>query len=190
MSKLEQILQALPQTQCELCQHPGCKPYAEAIIAGKDSIDKCHPGGEQSLRAIGKILNTDVAPYLESVRARTTKASTIIIDPVKCIGCTKCIQACPVDAIVGTAKANHVVIESECTGCNLCLPVCPVDCMHEQPVAQYLAHQLVANYRRQRFEKRNQRLEQAKQASKAKHKSNKSLISERLQQLKAKDGHG
>lgn len=183
MSKLEQILNALPQTQCGLCQHSGCTPYAKALIEGTDTIDKCHPGGEKTLSELAAILEISAKPYIKTVKERTVKTSTVIIDSKTCIGCTKCIQVCPVDAIIGTSKANHIVIESECTGCNLCLPACPVDCMHEQASSSISAKKLVANYRRQRFEARNNRIEQTKSASKILHKNNKTLVKQRLHNL-------
>lgn len=183
MSKLEQLLQVLPQTQCGLCQHTGCKPYAKALLNGTDTIDKCHPGGLETLNNLGKILAIDPKPYTKTVAKRTITNSAIYIDQSTCIGCTKCIQACPVDAIIGTAKANHIVITSECTGCNLCLPVCPVDCMHEKTKAADTNPVAIASYRRSRYEQRNQRLMQLSQTQKNQHKNNKDLIKQRLKTL-------
>lgn len=186
MNKLESILSILPQTQCGLCNHSGCKPYAKALIAKQDTIDKCHPGGEETLSQLGEILNIQTEQYTENVRNRKIKKSTIYIDPTRCIGCTKCIQVCPVDAIVGTAKANHIVIESECTGCNLCLPACPVDCMHEQSTIEISAKKLIAKYRRERHEARNKRISQEKNQLRQQHNANKNLVKQRLQKLTKK----
>lgn len=184
MNKLERILDILPQTQCGLCQHKGCKPYAEALVNEQDTIEKCHPGGVETLEHLGKILAKDPSPYLKEVRAREVKSSVVIIDEPACIGCTKCIQACPVDAIFGTAKANHVVIASECTGCNLCIPVCPVDCIHEVSVP---INKISNHYRRERYEQRQQRLATLGQAQKARHRSNKDRIRQKLAEIKNAD---
>lgn len=119
----------LPQTQCAECGFDGCRPYAEAIAAGRETIEKCPPGGTETLDALAKILNQDPAPYLNEVSANTRAPSFARVVEAECIGCTKCIQACPVDAIIGTGKLMHSVIEIECTGCELCVPACPTDCI-------------------------------------------------------------
>jgi len=122
----EQINGLLPQTQCGQCGYPGCKPYAEAI-AGGDKINKCPPGGESTIQALADLL--DVEPEsLDAVEGEVPPRVAYIRE-AECIGCTKCIQACPVDAIVGAAKQMHTVIVSECTGCDLCVEPCPVDCI-------------------------------------------------------------
>jgi H+/Na+-translocating ferredoxin:NAD+ oxidoreductase subunit B len=117
----------LPQTQCAQCGYPGCRPYAEAIVAG-DAINKCPPGGDDTIRALADLLGKDIVQPDESCGTAKAPALAIIREP-ECIGCTLCIQACPVDAIIGTQRMMHTVIESECTGCELCVAPCPVDCI-------------------------------------------------------------
>ena len=135
MVKAEAIDALLPQTQCRECGHDGCMPYAEAISRGEDTIDKCKPGGERTLHALSSLLSLDPTQYLAQVISQTKLPSVVVIDPSSCIGCTKCIQACPVDAIIGARKQMHAVIEDICTGCDLCIPACPVDCIHPLPMA-------------------------------------------------------
>jgi len=119
----------LPQTQCTQCGFDGCRPYAEALARGESDINRCPPGGEAGMRALARLLGRPqkpIDPECGPVRDRPVVA---VIDESVCIGCTLCIQACPVDAIVGTGRMMHTVIESECTGCELCIPPCPVDCI-------------------------------------------------------------
>ncbi|MEE4245668.1 MAG: electron transport complex subunit RsxB [Kangiellaceae bacterium] len=129
---VEQIDNVLPQTQCGQCGYPGCRPYAEAIANG-DEINKCPPGGEAGVKALADLLGREVIPLDETLEEKTEQ-TVVVIREDECIGCTKCIQACPVDAIVGAAKFMHTVIESECTGCDLCIPPCPVDCIDIVPL--------------------------------------------------------
>jgi len=129
----EQINALLPQTQCGQCGYPGCKPYSEAIAAG-DKINKCPPGGEATIQALADLLHLEPEP-LDAVEGEKPKMVAFIRE-AECIGCTKCIQACPVDAIVGAAKLMHTVIISECTGCDLCVEPCPVDCIDMIPLDQ------------------------------------------------------
>lgn len=119
----------LPQTQCQECTYQGCMPYAKAIIAGEDTIDKCKPGGVDTLNALANLLDLDPSLYLKKVIEDYKSESIVKIDYQSCIGCTKCIQACPVDAIVGAAKSMHAVLVDRCTGCDLCISSCPVDCI-------------------------------------------------------------
>jgi Na+-translocating ferredoxin:NAD+ oxidoreductase subunit B len=130
---VDQIDAILPQTQCGQCGFPGCRPYAEAIAAGEADINQCPPGGETGIRALADLLGRDFVPLNEEHGEHKGKR-VALIDENLCIGCTLCIQACPVDAILGAAKQMHTVIESECTGCELCLPPCPVDCISMVPV--------------------------------------------------------
>ncbi len=124
----EQINNVLPQTQCGQCGYPGCKPYAEAIAKGEAPINQCPPGGEEGIRKLAELLDVEV---LELNPDNGVESEETVVEIVEedCIGCTKCIQVCPVDAIVGAAKLMHSVIANECTGCDLCIPACPVDCI-------------------------------------------------------------
>jgi Na+-translocating ferredoxin:NAD+ oxidoreductase subunit B len=128
---VEQIDALLPQTQCGQCGFPGCRPYAQAIAANETDINRCPPGGEATITALAHLLDRDPKP-LDPEREEKPKALAVI-DENRCIGCTLCIQACPVDAILGAAKQLHTVIAAECTGCELCVPPCPVDCIEMVP---------------------------------------------------------
>ena len=135
---VEQIDELLPQTQCGQCGFPGCRPYAESIANG-DVINKCPPGGQATINAIANLLDVP-APELDAEHGEESEVRTVaFIREEECIGCTKCIQACPVDAILGAAKLMHTVIADECTGCDLCVEPCPVDCIDMLPVAETIA---------------------------------------------------
>ena len=125
----EDIDAILPQTQCGLCGYAGCLPYARALITENAPPHLCPPGGIETLKEIGNLLRQDVSPYLASMLETEKKPAAAIIREQECIGCTKCIQVCPVDAIIGSAKNMHSIIRDECTGCELCVPACPVDCI-------------------------------------------------------------
>ncbi len=130
---VEQIDDLLPQTQCGQCGYPGCRPYAEAI-AGGDAINKCPPGGQATINALASLLDMP-APSLDAEHGEASDVKKVaFIREDECIGCTKCIQACPMDAILGAAKHMHTVIADECTGCDLCVEPCPVDCIDMVPV--------------------------------------------------------
>ena len=129
----DQIDALLPQTQCGQCSYAGCRPYAEAIAAGDAEINRCPPGGEATMIALAELLGRDPVPLEDEEAAEKPKAVAYIVEE-ECIGCTLCIQACPVDAIMGAAKQMHSVITDECTGCELCLPPCPVECIHMHPL--------------------------------------------------------
>ena len=131
---VEQINEILPQTQCGQCGYPGCRPYAEAIANG-EAINKCPPGGETGIQALADLLDLEVIPLDEEHGEQSVKKVAFIRE-AECIGCTKCLQACPVDAILGAAKQMHTVIASECTGCDLCVEPCPVDCIDMIPAEQ------------------------------------------------------
>ncbi len=135
---VEQIDSLLPQTQCGQCGYAGCRPYAEAIATGEADINQCPPGGDAGIRALADLLGRDVKPLSEEHGEEKPKA-VAIIDEQTCIGCTLCLQACPVDAIVGAAKQMHTVMESECTGCELCVEPCPVDCIAMVPLEEEIA---------------------------------------------------
>lgn len=126
---VEAINALLPQTQCQLCEYQGCKPYAEAIAAGKTSIDRCLPGGLPTLEALANMTGQSSQPYKKEMQKKSKPESIVTIKEEECIGCTKCINACPVDAIIGSSKQMHSIIEDICTGCDLCIPACPTDCI-------------------------------------------------------------
>lgn len=132
---VDQIEAVLPQTQCGQCSFPGCRPYAEAIAGGDADINQCPPGGQDGVNALAELLGVDAKPLNREFGEEKSKRLAVIIE-ADCIGCTKCIQACPVDAILGAAKQMHTVIATECTGCELCVDPCPVDCIIMQPIAQ------------------------------------------------------
>jgi len=125
---VEKINSILPQTQCGQCSFPGCRPYATAIANGEVDINQCPPGGETTIIALADLLGKEIKPLNPENGIEQVKRIAVI-DELNCIGCTLCIQACPVDAILGAAKLMHTVITAECTGCDLCLPPCPVDCI-------------------------------------------------------------
>ncbi|STY62632.1 electron transport complex subunit RsxB [Mannheimia haemolytica] len=127
---VDQIDALLPQSQCGQCGYPGCKPYAEAIANG-DSITKCVPGGQPLVVNLAELLGVEVPP-MEGMAEPEVKVAFVIED--LCIGCTKCIQACPVDAIIGTNKAMHTIIPDLCTGCELCVAPCPTNCIEMRPI--------------------------------------------------------
>jgi electron transport complex protein RnfB len=151
---VERIDALLPQTQCTRCGYPACRAYAEAIAIGEADLNQCPPGGEAGIVALAALLGRAPKP-LNPVNGVEKPREVALIDEAACIGCTKCIQACPVDAIVGASKFMHTVLVDECTGCDLCIPPCPVDCITMVPApddgrspparadhyrARYLAH--------------------------------------------------
>jgi electron transport complex protein RnfB len=125
----------LPQTQCTKCGYEGCRPYAAAIAQGEADINRCPPGGETGIQALAALLGTDPLP-LDTSRGMPGPLTLAVIDETHCIGCTLCIDACPVDAIVGTAKRMHTVVDALCTGCDLCVAPCPVDCIAMVPAGR------------------------------------------------------
>jgi len=160
----DRIDDLLPQTQCEQCGFHGCRPYAEAIAAGDAGIDRCPPGGATGIARLAALLDRPIVPLdpTHGVEKSRTLARVVEAD---CIGCTKCIQACPVDAIVGSSKLMHTVIADLCTGCELCVPACPVDCITLDPMplaqADDRAH---ADAARSRFQRRERRLARERDA--------------------------
>lgn len=126
------IEDVLPQTQCRKCGYDGCAPYAEAIVVANASIDLCPPGGDATRRTLAQLLGRDTALRTDGTHDETRRVA-VIIEP-DCIGCTKCIQACPVDAIIGASGRMHTVVARWCTGCDLCVPVCPTDCIDMRPI--------------------------------------------------------
>ena len=138
MKSVKEIDALLPQTQCGECGFSGCLPYAESLAQGLAPINKCPPGGVKTLKALGHALHQKAAPFISDMLQKTRQPTLAFIKEEECIGCTKCIKACPVDAIVGHAKSMHTVIAHECTGCGLCVAPCPVDCIAMIPVTQAL----------------------------------------------------
>lgn len=128
---VEQVNELLPQTQCAQCGYPGCRPYATAIVDEHAAINLCPPGGESTIRHLADLLGRDIIPLAE---APVPEPMVAVIDESRCIGCTHCRNACPVDAIVGAHQLMHTIVESECTGCELCVAPCPVDCISMRSV--------------------------------------------------------
>ncbi|MFZ0218995.1 MAG: electron transport complex subunit RsxB [Candidatus Aquirickettsiella sp.] len=153
---VKEIDALLPQTQCGQCGYSGCLPYAEAIATKMAEINRCPPGGVKTLQTLAKLLERNPEPFMEEMLKQEKSPLIAHIRESECIGCTKCIQACPVDAIVGAAKQLHVILSQECTGCELCLAPCPVDCIDMLPLN-------LPNYNpqqaRQRYYAKKQRLE-------------------------------
>ena len=132
----DQVDALLPQSQCGQCGYPGCRPYAEAVAAGGAEINLCAPGGEGTMLALADLLGREP---VELGEVESLPKGVAVIDEQACIGCTKCLQACPVDAIVGAAKQLHAVIASECTGCGLCREPCPVDCVYMEQIPETIS---------------------------------------------------
>lgn len=150
----------LPQTQCGLCGYPGCRPYAQAIAGGTADINRCPPGGTAVIEDLAALLGRAVKP-LDAACGTAKTPAVALIDEAWCIGCTLCIQACPVDAIAGAAQRMHTVIADECTGCELCVAPCPVDCIQMIAVkwpADREARRARADHARNRYLARQARL--------------------------------
>lgn len=148
----------LPQTQCTKCGYPGCRPYAEAIAHAEAEINRCPPGGAAGIAALAAITGRRALP-LDPACGVEQPLRVAVIDEALCIGCTLCIQACPVDAIVGAARRMHTVLPHLCTGCDLCVAPCPMDCIEMVPVAPPRAWTRAdADAARDRYEKRRLRL--------------------------------
>jgi Na+-translocating ferredoxin:NAD+ oxidoreductase subunit B len=174
-SLVEQIDALLPQTQCGQCSYAGCLPYAKAIAERGEAINRCVPGGSKTLKALANLLEKNATPFLEEMTKQEKLPTVAFIRESECIGCTKCIQACPVDAILGAAKQLHTVLREECTGCELCVAPCPVDCIDILVLTTPLYQ---AQKARQRFYARKQRLEKSKQQASL-HKKNAALSEQR-----------
>ena len=159
-SLADRIDAVLPQTQCRQCGYDGCRPYADAITRGDADIDQCPPGGVKAIARIASVVGRTPIP-LNPVNGAEKPLALAVIDESLCIGCTLCIQACPVDAIVGAAKRMHDVVADLCTGCELCLPPCPVDCIDMVPAA-FAWNDDRARDSRLRHKARNLRLQHAR----------------------------
>ena len=163
MSLLEQLNNALPQTQCTRCGYPDCQRYAEAIVQGEADINQCPPGGTEGVERLAAITGKPALP-LNPENGLEGPRTIAIIDEAWCIGCTLCIGVCPTDAIVGANKRMHTVVERYCTGCELCIPACPVDCISLEPMDVSLSGwaawpQELADLARQRYDARTARLQ-------------------------------
>ncbi len=186
-SLIEKIDAILPQTQCGKCGFTGCKPYAIAIVEGRADINQCPPGDAKGIHKIAELLSVEPKP-LNTAHGFPKPRMVARIDEQLCIGCTFCIQSCPVDAIVGAAKQMHTVIAAECTGCELCVIPCPMDCIHLIPVKEetYDSSNLTADgvkkkaadVARSRYQFRLQRLEQEKQMNRQIRRHKNSMKSE------------
>jgi electron transport complex protein RnfB len=166
----DRIEDVLPQTQCTKCGFDGCRPYAEAIAAGTAEINQCPPGGAEGITRLSSVTGRKVIP-LNPVNGLERPRAVAYIDESLCIGCTLCIQACPVDAIVGAGKLMHTVVPSLCTGCDLCVSPCPVDCIVMYPVTETTGWaawtQADADAARERHDFRALRLKRDKQENDA-----------------------
>ncbi len=181
---IETINAQLPQTQCGDCGYSGCKPYATAILENHENIDLCLPGGVEVLQKLGELLNQPVAHLEKDMQKRAKPKRLAFIRESECIGCTKCIQACPVDAIFGASKQMHTVIAAECTGCALCVEPCPMDCIDMLPTENQVYE---PEHAKMRFEARNSRLENLAQKKREKHlKKTHAAELSRDEKLKAK----
>ncbi|MDF1795653.1 MAG: RnfABCDGE type electron transport complex subunit B [Coxiellaceae bacterium] len=172
LAMTEKIERVLPQTQCGDCDYAGCKPYAEAMLNGETDIDRCAPGGLQTLIDLATLFDKDATPYKAQVEQNYKPAKLAVIREHECIGCTKCIQVCPVDAIIGKSKKMHTVINKDCNGCELCIPACPVDCIDMVALAEPTPTQRQTNHQnnKARFEAREVRLQRIQVERKQKHK--------------------
>ena len=155
---VDRINAILPQTQCTKCGFEGCKPYAQALAAGSTDINRCPPGGDAGVAALAKLLDKPIKP-IDPACGEPGPLRVAVIDEQHCIGCTLCIDACPVDAIIGANKQMHTVMTDWCTGCDLCLAPCPVDCidMIDLPAQETWPTQR-AHLAKPRYESRQMRL--------------------------------
>lgn len=176
---VEQINALLPQTQCTRCGYQGCKPYAEAIASNEADINQCPPAGEETIKKLATLLNKPFKPLNPEFGEYQPPSVAVIVEK-DCIGCAKCLIACPVDAILGASKVMHTVIASECTGCELCIAPCPVDCIIMQETEQ--------NYKpliaKQRHEAKQQRLVRLENEKKEKMKQQREALKAKMAALR------
>ncbi|WP_349431849.1 electron transport complex subunit RsxB [Methylomarinum sp. Ch1-1] len=181
-SLAEKIDALLPQTQCTKCGYAGCRPYAEAISTGAADINQCPPGGEAGIRKLAELLSVKPKPLNPDYGSEQPRKVAFIIEQ-DCIGCTKCLPPCPVDAILGANKHMHTVIETECTGCELCIAPCPVNCIIMQdPVQPFTWNHQAADHARKRHQAKQRRLEKQQQEKAERLKKQKQMLAK----LKAK----
>jgi len=157
-SLVEKIDALLPQTQCTKCGYSGCKPYAQAISENQAEINQCPPGGEAGIKKLASLLGVEEKPLNPKFGIEQPRKVAFIIEE-DCIGCTKCLRPCPVDAILGANKQMHTVITAECTGCELCIAPCPVDCIIMQDIESPSWNQAMADHAKQRYQNKQQRIE-------------------------------
>lgn len=157
ISLIDRIDAVLPQTQCTKCGYEGCRPYAQAIANDGEAINRCPPGGQAGIQTLAALLHTPELP-LDTHCGEHLPLLVAVIDELHCIGCTLCIQACPVDAIIGANKLMHTVLADQCTGCDLCVEPCPVDCISMEPAHKEWTPSL-ADVARQHHRQRQQRLD-------------------------------
>ncbi len=187
---IDSIESVLAQTQCRLCEYEDCRAYATAIAQNQEQIDRCLPGGEKTLYALAKLTQQDPEPYLKHINNHTKPIKLAIVREEECIGCTKCLQACPVDAIIGSSKQMHTVIADACNGCELCIPPCPVDCIDTAAHPQYQSPHELADSSKQRYQRKQQREQQRKTKETFKKNSldaRKAMIQAALERVKTRD---
>ncbi|AIT62646.1 RnfABCDGE type electron transport complex subunit B [Coxiella burnetii] len=208
MSEKEKLIDdidaILPQTQCGLCEYAACRSYAAAMVNNEAPIDRCLPGGVETLLKLADALEQDPTPSITKLEEKTKPASIAFVREDECIGCTKCIQACPTDAIIGASKLMHTVITDACTGCELCLPPCPVDCIDMKIIAPLTPHEKKqkAQQWRSRYEKKQKRLSRHKAEQRRKHQeaklvntpkqtldARKAAIRDSIERVRAKKGN-
>jgi electron transport complex protein RnfB len=174
---VEQIDALLPQTQCGKCGFPGCQPYAQAISLNQADINQCPPGGSQGISKLAKLLGREAKPLNPQFGVEQPRM-VAVINETDCIGCTKCIPVCPVDAIIGAAKLMHTVIAQQCTGCELCIAPCPVDCITLELANFPSWSQEDADQAKQRYQARNLRIKQQETAKAERINRQKQLIAQ------------
>lgn len=172
----------LPQTQCQKCGFAGCKPYADALAAGQTDINRCPPGGQAGIAKLAALLDTPAKP-LDPACGEERPRLVAVINEAECIGCTKCLPPCPVDAILGTSKHMHTVIAAECTGCELCIAPCPVDCISMQAADMPAWMEADAERSRRRYQAKTQRLAKQETEKAARLEKQKALLA-KLKQTK------
>jgi electron transport complex protein RnfB len=180
-SLADRIDAILPQTQCEQCGYHGCRPYAEAIACGDAPINQCPPGGAAGIEQLASLLNQPLLPLNPDHGVEKPRTLARIVE-ADCIGCTKCIQACPVDAIVGAPKLMHTVIADDCTGCELCVPACPVDCIVLLPMPATQIDTAHADEAREHFNRREARLQRQRQQRDAELVAHKAAVGDNVVQ--------